>query len=87
MCQSLFFSGLKACNFIKKRLQHNFFPVNITKFLKSTYFEEHLRMAASVTLIIYRANMAITFNFTPLTQKCLTARPKVKYTRNSNEEY
>ena len=35
------------CNFIKKRLQHRCFPVNITKFFKSTYFEEHLRTAAS----------------------------------------
>ena len=25
---------LEACNFIKKRLQHRFFPVNIAKFLK-----------------------------------------------------
>ena len=34
---------LKACNFIKKRLQHKRFPVNIAK----NYFEEHLRRAAS----------------------------------------
>ena len=40
--------GLKACNFIKKRLQHNCFPVNVTKIFKNTYFGEHLRMAASV---------------------------------------
>ena len=26
---------LKACNFIKKRLQHRYFPVNITKFLRA----------------------------------------------------
>ena len=25
-------AGLKACNFIKKRLQHKCFPVNIAKF-------------------------------------------------------
>ena len=25
-------AGLKACNFIKKRLQHRCFPVNIVKF-------------------------------------------------------
>ena len=34
-CQSLFLnkvSGLKACNFIKKRPQHRCFPVNIVKF-------------------------------------------------------
>ena len=27
-------SGLKACNIIKKRLQHRCFPVNIVKFLR-----------------------------------------------------
>ena len=38
-------AGCKACNFIKKSLQHKFFPVNIAK------FEEHVRTAASdVTL-------------------------------------
>ena len=26
-------TGLKACNFIKKRPQHRFFPMNIEKFL------------------------------------------------------
>ena len=39
-------------NFIKKRPQHRYFPVNIAKFLrtyifKNMYFEEHLRMANS----------------------------------------
>ena len=28
---------LKACNFIKKRLQHKCFPVNIAKFLRSAF--------------------------------------------------
>ena len=39
-------TGPEACNFIKKRLQHLWFPVNIAKFLR-IYFEEHLRTAAS----------------------------------------
>ena len=30
-------------NFIKKRLQHGCFPVNIAKILKIAYFIEHLR--------------------------------------------
>ena len=34
-------AGFQACNFIKKRLQNRCFPVNIAKFFKSTYFEEH----------------------------------------------
>ena len=34
-------AGLKAYNFIKKRLQHRCFPVNIAKFVRA-YFKEHL---------------------------------------------
>ena len=40
-------AALQACNIIKKRLQHKRFPVNFAKFLR-TYFEEHLRTAASI---------------------------------------
>ena len=35
-----------VCSFIKQRLQHRCFPVNIAKFLKNAYFKEHLRAAA-----------------------------------------
>ena len=28
-------AGLKACNFIKKKFQHKYFPVNIGKFLRT----------------------------------------------------
>ena len=35
-------TGLQACNFTKKRLQHRRFPENI-----ANYFEKHLRTAAS----------------------------------------
>ena len=38
-------TGLQACNFTKKRLQHRRFPVNIASF-KNNYFEKHLRTAA-----------------------------------------
>ena len=34
-------AGLKAYNFIKRRLQH--FPVNIAKILRTAFFIEHLR--------------------------------------------
>ena len=34
---------LKACNFIKKRLQHRCFPVKFTKFLRTPLLTEHLR--------------------------------------------
>ena len=30
-------AGLYACNFIKMRLQHRCFPVNIAKFLRSAF--------------------------------------------------
>ena len=36
-------AGLKACNFIKIRLQHKSFLVSFSKFLKATFFTEHLR--------------------------------------------
>ena len=48
MLESLFnkVTGLQACNFTKKRLRHRHFPVNIAN-IKNTYFEKHLRTAAS----------------------------------------
>ena len=36
-------TGLKACNFIKKRLQHSRVPVKYAKFLRTPFFTEHLR--------------------------------------------
>ena len=44
MLEFLFY---KACNFIKKRLQHRCFAVNIVGFLKHIFFEKHPRAAAS----------------------------------------
>ena len=35
--------GLHTCNFIKERLQHGCFPVKFTRFLRTTFFTEHLR--------------------------------------------
>ena len=35
-------AGLHACNFIKKRLQHRGFSVNIAEFLRIAIFIEHL---------------------------------------------
>ena len=32
----------KACNFVKKRIQHRCFPVNIAKFLRTAFSTEHL---------------------------------------------
>ena len=33
---------LKACNFIRQRLQQRCFPVNIAKFLRTAFSTEHL---------------------------------------------
>ena len=43
---AIFMEKLHAYNFIRKRLQHRCFPLNIAKFI-NTYFDEHLPMAAS----------------------------------------
>ena len=37
------YAGLKAFNFIKKRLQHRCFPVKIAKFLEIPFFTEHIK--------------------------------------------
>ena len=43
---AIFTGKLQTSRFIKKRLQHRRFPLNITKFLR-TYFDKHLLTAAS----------------------------------------
>ena len=49
MLESLFnkVAGLKACIFIKKRLQHRCFPVNIAKFLRTPILKKDLILVAS----------------------------------------
>ena len=44
MLESIFkkAAGLKACNFIKKRLQHRCFPVNFAKYLRIPFVTGHL---------------------------------------------
>ena len=37
LCQALFVSGPKACNFIKKRLCHRYVRVNFAKFLRTSF--------------------------------------------------
>ena len=39
--------GLQACNFIKKRVPHECFSVNIVKFLGTPTLKKHLRTTAS----------------------------------------
>ena len=44
---ALFTGNLQTCNFIKKRLQCRYFPLNIEKFCETPIFEENLVTAAS----------------------------------------
>ena len=46
LCQSLFFNkvaGLKPETLLKNRPWHKWFPINFIKFLRTTFFTEHLR--------------------------------------------
>ena len=36
-------AGPKACNFIKSKLEHRFFPMKFANFLRTPFFTEHLR--------------------------------------------
>ena len=48
LCQSLFFTKvaglrLRPATLVNKRLWHRYFPVNFGKFLRTSFFTEHLR--------------------------------------------
>ena len=45
ICIGVFFkyADLETCNFIKKRLQRRFFPLKLAKFLRLSFFTEHVR--------------------------------------------
>ena len=46
LCQSLFFNiiaGLRPATLLKNWLWHRCFPVNLSKFLRTPFFIEHLR--------------------------------------------
>ena len=45
---SWFRSKLQPATLLKKSLWHKCFPVNFAKFLRATFFAEHLQMTASV---------------------------------------
>ena len=53
-------AGLKTCNFIKRRLQHWWFPVNIAKFLRKPTFIEQ------VWWLLLPCQMHLAFVFPPL---------------------
>ena len=58
MLESLFnkIAGVQACSFIKKRLQHSYFPVNIVTLLKNTNFQERLQTAAANVFLFLKKN-------------------------------
>ena len=53
-------TGLEVCNFIKKRLQHRCFLVNIAKFLRTLILKTSANGCCSVLLII---KLVITASF------------------------
>ena len=42
MCQSLFFNKVAGQTLLNKGLWHMLFPVNLTKFLRTSFLTEHL---------------------------------------------
>ena len=54
-------AGVKACNFIKKKLQHRCFPVSIAKFLR--------------TVFVYNASGGCLSNSLNQYQRCRYCRP------------
>ena len=65
MLESLFnkIAGLQACNFIKKRLQHSCFPVNIVTLFKNTNFQERLQTAAANVFLFLKKKLFFFFHF------------------------
>ena len=73
VCKKVFFKILqnsqentcpKPCNFIKKRLQHRFFPVKFPKFLRTSFLTEHLRqLLALVETLRLHVNLLLMFGF------------------------
>ena len=65
---------LQFCNFIKKRLHHRCFLVDIaSKIYKNTYFDKHLQKAAfEETFVNCRANPSTQFRYFTLMRPLLT---------------
>ena len=60
MCWILFnkAADLKACNFIKKKLKHMCFPVNLDKFLRTAFLIEQLRWLVLILNISFLSPVA-----------------------------
>ena len=61
------FAGLKACKFIKNRLQHTCFPVNIAKFLRTS-----ILMNICQRLLLKRHGLIVTLCYLNKTIYCNT---------------
>ena len=59
-------AGLKVCNFIKKRPQHRWFPVNIAKFLRLSILKN---IGCFLTVLMVHCNIGLKF----LGLDCVTA--------------
>ena len=59
---------LKGCSFIKQRLQHRYFHVNIAKFLRTAFFIKHLRW---LLLNKVKTNLKSTWFNRDLNRGCL----------------
>ena len=46
-------AGLKVCNFIKRRLRHRYFPINIAKFLRTSFMEHHRLLLLPIHVSIF----------------------------------
>ena len=64
MLQSLFIEHFqwKASNFIKNRLQHSCFLVNIGKFLRIPFFTEHQHLLAAAAKIAFNSFLKYIFS-------------------------
>ena len=58
---SIFIGKLQVCNFIKKRLQHRQFPLNIGKFLKTPILKNIYLRLLLISLNSYRTAMNSCF--------------------------
>ena len=57
-----FFSDMKACNFIKKRLQHRCFSVNIVKFLRAPFWKNICKPLLLRVAFMYKKEILISFH-------------------------
>ena len=68
MCVSLFLiklqaSSFRVCNFIKKRIQHKYFPAKLAKFLRTPILKNICERLLSSTRLIYVSFIHILLHF------------------------